>query len=67
MIKCVAMGNNRYSRDGSTHPTQFVEHALVHATLLEIDSRTINNIADNLLVNSSDRLVRHLAVWMSSL
>jgi hypothetical protein len=51
----------------ATHPTQLVEHALVYATLLEIDPRTINNIADNLLVNSADSLVRHLAVSMSSL
>lgn len=51
----------------ATHPSQLVEHTLVNATLLEIDPRTINNIADNLLVNSSDRLVRHLAVWMGSL
>lgn len=50
-----------------THPTQLIEHTLVNATLLEIDPRTINNIADNLLVNSSDCGVRHLPVWMSSL
>lgn len=66
-MKLTRKGNNRYDRDGSTHSTQLVEHTLVHATLFEIDPRAINDIADNLLVNSSDRLVRHLAVWMSSL
>jgi hypothetical protein len=42
-----------------TYPSQLFQHSLVHAALLEVDTRTVDHIFDNLRVDRSNCLVRH--------
>lgn len=43
----------------SSYLTQLFQNALLHAALFEINSRTVDHLINNGLVNRSDRLVRH--------
>lgn len=45
---------------GTTHHSQLLQHRLVHAALLEIHARGIDDIVDDRLVHRSNLLVRHL-------
>lgn len=55
----------RNTNDCSTYQSQLLQHGLFDTALLEIDSRTVDHLLDDGLVNTSHGLVRHVgsAAW----
>jgi hypothetical protein len=45
----------------STHLAQFLKHRLFDAALLKINSRAVNHLVNDCLVDVSNGLVRHVA------
>ena len=50
-----------------THRPQLLQDMLIDASLLEIDSRALDNICDDLLIDLTDLRVRHLVSTCLSL
>jgi hypothetical protein len=47
-------------RGMQAYQSQLLQHSLVDASLFEVDSRALNDICDDLLVDVSDLCIRHL-------
>ena len=47
-------------RERLAYQSQLLQHSLFDASLFEVDSRALNDICDDLLVDISDLCIRHL-------
>ena len=47
-------------RERLAYQSQLLQHSLFDASLFEVDTRALNDICDDLLVDVSDMCIRHL-------
>ena len=47
-------------REKQAYQSQLLQHSLFDASLFEVDTRALNDICDDLLVDVSDMCIRHL-------
>lgn len=63
--RCDATVDGWKERKVEAYPSQLIKNVFVNAAFLEIDSRALDDICDDLRVDTADLSVRHLdgIVW----
>ena len=59
LVKCAIAESRKLRRDSETYLSQFLQYNFIDSTLLEVNSRAIDYVCNNLLVDISDLSVRH--------